>query len=229
MHFLPDVYVPCDVCRGRRYNRETLDVYYKGKNIADVLDMTVEDALDFFDAVPRLKHQAADATRGRSRLYPSRAVRDDAVRGRSPAREARDRALEAGHGQHAVHPRRADYRPPFRGRAGSCSKSCTSSWIGETRSVVIEHNLHVVKTADWVIDLGPEGGDPAGGRILVEGTPETVAATAASHTGKHLAPLLTISLGGVGIRNGAVTTAVQRQKTNYLSVRGKQARFPAAP
>lgn len=188
MHFLPDVYVPCDVCRGRRYNRETLDVYYKGKNIADVLDMTVEDALDFFDAVPRIKQKLAtlnDVGLGYIHLGQSATT------------------LSGGEAQRVK-------------LATELSKRSTGSTLyildepttglhfedvrvllevlhrlvdrGNT-VIVIEHNLQVVKTADWVIDLGPEGGS-GGGEIVVEGTPETVAADPASHTGQHLAPLL---------------------------------------
>jgi excinuclease ABC subunit A len=188
MHFLPDVYVPCDVCRGRRYNRETLDVYYKGKNIADVLDLTVEDALEFFDAVPRIKSKLQtlhDVGLGYIHLGQSATT------------------LSGGEAQRVK-------------LATELSKRSTGSTLyildepttglhfedvrvllevlhrlvdlGNT-VVVIEHNLHVVKTADWIIDLGPEGGG-GGGRIVVEGTPETVAAHDASYTGRHLAPLL---------------------------------------
>ena len=189
MHFLPDVYVPCDVCRGRRYNRETLDVYYKGRNIADVLDMTVEDALEFFDAVPRIKAKLEtlhDVGLGYIHLGQSATT------------------LSGGEAQRVK-------------LATELSKRSTGSTLyildepttglhfedvrvllevlhrlvdlGNT-VVVIEHNLHVVKTADWILDLGPEGG-AAGGRIVVEGTPEEVARAKKSHTGRHLAPLLT--------------------------------------
>jgi excinuclease ABC subunit A len=188
MHFLPDVYVPCDVCRGRRYNRETLDVYYKGKNIADVLDLTVEDALDFFDAVPRIKAKLETL--------------DDVGLGYLHLGQAAT-TLSGGEAQRVK-------------LATELSKRSTGNTLyildepttglhfedvrvllevlhrlvdrGNT-VVVIEHNLHVVKTADWIIDLGPEGG-AGGGRVVIEGTPETVAAHDASHTGRHLARLL---------------------------------------
>jgi len=188
MHFLPDVYVPCDVCRGRRYNRETLDVYYKGKNIADVLDMTVEDALEFFDAVPRIKGKLQtlhDVGLGYIHLGQSATT------------------LSGGEAQRVK-------------LATELSKRATGSTVyildepttglhfedvrvllevlhrlvdlGNT-VIVIEHNLHVVKTADWVLDLGPEGG-AGGGRILAEGTPEHVAGVEGSHTGRYLRSLL---------------------------------------
>ncbi|MEX0837820.1 MAG: excinuclease ABC subunit UvrA [Gemmatimonadota bacterium] len=188
MHFLPDVYVPCDVCRGRRYNRETLDVYYKGKNIADVLDMTVEDALEFFDAVPRIKNKLQtlhDVGLGYIHLGQSATT------------------LSGGEAQRVK-------------LATELSKRATGSTVyildepttglhfedvrvllevlhrlvdlGNT-VIVIEHNLHVVKTADWILDLGPEGG-AGGGEILVEGTPEEVAEVEDSYTGRYLKQLL---------------------------------------
>jgi excinuclease ABC subunit A len=188
MHFLPDVYVPCDVCRGRRYNRETLDVYFKGKNIADVLDMTVNEALEFFDAVPRIKSKLATLSDvGLGYIHLGQAAT----------------TLSGGEAQRVK-------------LATELSKRATGSTLyildepttglhfedvrvlldvlhrlvdlGNT-VVVIEHNLHVVKTADWVIDLGPEGG-AEGGTIVSEGTPEQVAASADSYTGRYLAPLL---------------------------------------
>ena len=116
MHFLPDVYVPCEQCHGRRYNRETLEVRFKGKSIADVLDMPVGEALEFFERDPEAEAPPADAPRRRPRLHPPRPARDDALGRRGAARQARDRALEDRHGPHALHPRRADHRPPLRRR-----------------------------------------------------------------------------------------------------------------
>ncbi len=188
MHFLPDVYVRCDVCRGRRYNRETLDVYYKGKNIADVLDLTVEDALDFFDAVPRLKQKLQtlyEVGLGYVHLGQSATTLSGGEAQRVKlATELSKRATgntlyildEPTTGLHFE-----DVRVLLEVLHRLVDQGNTV--------VVIEHNLHVVKTADWVIDLGPEGGS-GGGRILVEGTPETVAATEASYTGQHLGALL---------------------------------------
>ncbi|MEM7414420.1 MAG: excinuclease ABC subunit UvrA [Gemmatimonadota bacterium] len=188
MHFLPDVYVPCDICRGRRYNRETLDVYYKGKNIADVLELTVEDALEFFDAVPRIKQKLEtlnDVGLGYIHLGQSATTLSGGEAQRVKlATELSKRSTgntlyildEPTTGLHFE-----DVRVLLEVLHKLVDRGNTV--------VVIEHNLHVVKTADWVIDLGPEGGS-GGGRILVEGTPETVAGVKASHTGQHLAPLL---------------------------------------
>jgi len=188
MHFLPDVYVPCDVCRGRRYNRETLDVYYKGKNIADVLDMTVEEALEFFDAVPRIKRKLTtlnDVGLGYLHLGQSATT------------------LSGGEAQRVKLATELSKR-----QTGSTfyilDEPTTGLHFEDVRVllevlhrlvekgnsvVVIEHNLEVVKTADWIIDLGPEGG-AEGGRMLVEGTPEEVAACEASYTGRYLKPML---------------------------------------
>jgi excinuclease ABC subunit A len=188
MHFLPDVYVPCDVCRGRRYNRETLDVYYKGKNIADVLDMTVEEALEFFDAVPRIKRKLKtlnDVGLGYIHLGQSATT------------------LSGGEAQRVKLATELSKR-----QTGSTfyilDEPTTGLHFEDVRVlldvlhrlvdkgntvVVIEHNLEVVKTADWVIDLGPEGGE-GGGEIVIEGTPEEVAACEASYTGRYLAGML---------------------------------------
>ncbi|MBT8487423.1 MAG: excinuclease ABC subunit UvrA, partial [Gemmatimonadetes bacterium] len=188
MHFLPDVYVPCDVCRGRRYNRETLDVYYKGKNIADVLDMTVEDALEFFDAVPRIKRKLQtlhDVGLGYIHLGQSATTLSGGEAQRVKlATELSKRSTgqtiyildEPTTGLHFE-----DVRVLLEVLHRLVDKGNTV--------VVIEHNLHVVKTADWILDLGPEGG-AGGGRIVAEGTPEDVASHDGSYTGEHLAPLL---------------------------------------
>ena len=162
MHFLPDVYVRCDVCRGRRYNRETLDIYYKGRNIADVLEMTVAEALDFFEAVPADPAAAEDAVRrGAGYIHLGQAATTlsggEAQRiklSSELSKKATGRTVyildEPTTGLHMEDVRillRVLHRLVERGNT----------------VVVIEHNLHVVKTADWVIDLGPEGGDAGGG------------------------------------------------------------------
>ena len=188
MHFLPDIFVPCEVCKGRRYNRETLEVRYKGKNIADVLDMTVDEALDFFSALPKLK----------KRLQTLQDVGLGYVKLGQPSTE-----LSGGEAQRVK-------------LATELSKQATGKTIyildepttglhsddvrkllevlqrlvdaGNT-VVVIEHNLDVIKCADHLIDLGPEGGD-GGGTIVVTGTPEEVAACPASFTGQYLKRML---------------------------------------
>ena len=188
MHFLPDVYVPCDSCRGSRYNRETLEVRYKGRHIAEVLDLTVDDAAGFFGAVPVLARKLAtlaDVGLGYLRLGQSAITLSGGEAQRvklSLELSKRDtgRTLyvldEPTTGLH------------FHDVALLLAVLQQLRNAGNT-VVVIEHNLDVIKTADWVIDLGPEGGD-GGGRIVAAGPPETVAACPASHTGRHLAALL---------------------------------------
>jgi excinuclease ABC subunit A len=188
MHFLPDVYVPCDVCRGRRYNRETLDVFYKGRNIADVLEMTVEDALEFFEAVPRIKIKLValnEVGLGYVHLGQSATTLSGGEAQRVKlATELSKRAT--GQTLYILdEPTTGLHFEDIRVLLGVLHRLVD---LGNT-VIVIEHNLHVVKTADWIIDLGPEGG-LGGGRIIVEGTPEEIVAEKTSYTGQHLAPLL---------------------------------------
>ena len=188
MHFLPDVYVSCDVCRGRRYNRETLDVYYKGKNIADVLSMTVDDALDFFDAVPRIKDKLqtlADVGLGYIHLGQSATTLSGGEAQRVKlATELSKRAT--GQTLYILdEPTTGLHFEDIRVLLDVLHRLVD---LGNT-VIVIEHNMHVVKTADWIVDLGPEGG-AGGGKILVTGTPEEVMATKNSYTGQHLKSLL---------------------------------------
>ncbi|HVR35892.1 MAG TPA: excinuclease ABC subunit UvrA [Methylomirabilota bacterium] len=188
MHFLPPVYVTCEACNGRRYNRETLEIHYKGRNIADVLDMTVDEAVTFFRAVPQI-HDAcmtlAEVGLGYLRLGQSATTLSggEAQRiklGAELSRKATGRTLyildEPTTGLH-FHDVAKLLEVLFKLRA-----------TGNTL-LVIEHNLDVIKTADWVIDLGPEGGSQ-GGRIVAEGPPELVAACPESHTGRFLSRLL---------------------------------------
>ena len=188
MHFLPDVYVPCEVCKGRRYNRETLEVRYKGKSIADVLDLTVADALDFFEHQPRIRGKLEllnDVGLGYIHLGQSATTLSGGEAQRVKlatelAKRDTGRTLyildEPTTGLHFE-----DVRLLLDVLHRLVEKGNTV--------VVIEHNLDVVKTADWVIDLGPEGGD-AGGRVVAEGTPEQVALEGNSHTGRFLKAVL---------------------------------------
>ncbi len=188
MHFLPDVYVKCDVCHGRRYNRETLEVLYKGKNITDVLGMTVEDAYAYFNAVPNIARKLQtllDVCLGYIRLGQSATT------------------LSGGEAQRVKLALELSKRDT--GRTLYILDEPTTGLhfadialllkvLHQLRDagntiVVIEHNLDVIKTADWLIDMGPEGG-AGGGTVLAVGTPETVAATEASYTGRYLLPLL---------------------------------------
>ncbi|MCL2364221.1 MAG: excinuclease ABC subunit UvrA [Defluviitaleaceae bacterium] len=188
MHFLPDVYVPCEVCHGKRYNRETLEVKYKGKTIAEVLDLTVEDALTFFDALPRLREKLQTlydvglsyVKLGQSSTTLSGGEAQRVKLATELSRRATGKTLyvldEPTTGLHA-----ADVHKLI----GILQK--LTDW-GNT-VVVIEHNLDMIKTADYIIDLGPEGGN-AGGQLLVCGTPEEIAACKESHTGQFLAQIL---------------------------------------
>jgi excinuclease ABC subunit A len=188
MHFLPDVYVPCDRCEGRRYNRETLEILYKGRNITEVLDMTVEEAHAFFGAVPALARRLQamlDVGLGYVRLGQSATTLSGGEAQRVKL------ALELGKRDTG----RTLYilDEPTTGLhfhdVAQLLKVLHQLCDAGNTIVVIEHHLDVIKTADWVIDMGPEGG-AGGGRVIVAGTPETVAACAASHTGRFLAPLL---------------------------------------
>jgi len=188
MHFLPDVYVPCEVCKGKRYNRETLEVHYKGKNIADILDMTVEEALSFFEHLPKLvpKLQALmDVGLGYVKLgQPSTTLSGGEAQRVKLATELSRRGTgktvyvldEPTTGLHM-----ADIH-----RLVDMLQRLTE---GGNTVIVIEHNLDVIKCADHIIDLGPEGGD-GGGTLVFAGTPEGCAACAESHTGRFLAPIL---------------------------------------
>ena len=188
MHFLPDVYVPCDVCHGKRYNRETLEILYKGKSIHEVLEMTVEDARAFFDAIPAIA----------GKLQTLMDVGLSYVRlGQSAT------TLSGGEAQRVKLSRELSKRD-----TGSTlyilDEPTTGLHFHDIQQllgvlhrfrdhgntvVVIEHNLDVIKTADWIIDLGPEGGS-GGGLILATGTPEDIVRCPESHTGRFLKPLL---------------------------------------
>ncbi|MEN3159354.1 excinuclease ABC subunit UvrA [Alkalimonas sp. NCh-2] len=188
MHFLPDVYVPCDVCKGKRYNRETLEVKYKGKSIHEVLDMTVEDALEFFQAIPAIKRKLQtlmDVGLSYIKLGQSATT------------------LSGGEAQRVKLARELSKRDTGK-TLYILDEPTTGLHFYDVQQllnvlhrlrdhgntvVVIEHNLDVIKTADWIVDLGPEGGS-GGGEILVAGTPEQVAKCKKSFTGHYLKPLL---------------------------------------
>mgnify|MGYP001572184189 FL=1 len=188
MHFLPDIYVPCDVCHGARYNRETLEIQYKGKTIRDVLEMTIEHAHEFFAAVPVVKRKLQtllDVGLGYIRLGQSATTLSGGEAQRVKlalelSKRDTGRTLyildEPTTGLHFAD---IDLLLKVLQRLADAGNSV----------VVIEHNLDVIKTADWLIDLGPEGG-AGGGEIIAEGTPEAVADNPASYTGKYLQPVL---------------------------------------
>jgi excinuclease ABC subunit A len=205
MHFLPDVYVPCEVCKGKRYNRETLEVLYKGKSIADVLDMTVDEALEFFVSIPRIKNKLITLSRvglgyihlGQQATTLSGGEAQRVKLSTELSRSATGRTLyildEPTTGLHFE-----DIRMLLEVLNELVDRGNTV--------VVIEHNLDVIKTADWIIDLGPEGGDD-GGEIIACGTPEEVVKIKRSHTGLFLRREL-----GMSAQTGQRTAASRRQR-----------------
>jgi len=188
MHFLPDVYVPCEVCKGKRYNRETLDVKYKGKSISDVLEMTIEEACVFFEPIPKIHRKLVtlmDVGLGYIRMgQPATTLSGGEAQRVKLAEELSKRSTgrtiyildEPTTGLHFEDVRRL--------------LKVLHRLVDQGNTVlVIEHNLDVIKTADWIVDLGPEGGT-GGGRVVAMGTPEDVSEVEGSHTGKFLRPLL---------------------------------------
>ncbi|HEY8426132.1 MAG TPA: hypothetical protein VIK73_08985, partial [Limnochordales bacterium] len=191
MHFLPDVYVPCEVCKGKRYNRETLEIRYKDKTIADVLDMTVDEAVEFFRNIPTVYRK----------LQTLQDVGLGYIRLGQPATQ-----LSGGEAQRVKLATELSRRETGR-TIYILDEPTTGLHMDDVRKlldvlqrlvdagntvVVIEHNLDVIKCADWIIDLGPEGGE-GGGRVVAEGPPERVARTPGSWTGLYLRPILGIS------------------------------------
>ena len=188
MHFLPDVYVPCEVCKGRRYNRETLEVHYKGKSIYDVLEMTVDEGVEFFEAIPKIARK----------LKTLQEVGLGYVKIGQPAT-----TLSGGEAQRVKLSTELSKRPtgktiyildePTTGlHTADVHKliEVLSKLVDTGNTVlVIEHNLDVIKVADHIIDLGPEGGD-GGGTLVAAGTPEEIAAHPESYTGRYLQPYL---------------------------------------
>ena len=185
MHFLPDVYVECDQCKGKRYNRETLDVHFKGKSIADVLDMTVEEGITFFEAIPSV----------RDKLTTLRQVGLDYIH-----IGQRATTLSGGEAQRIKLSKELSRRATGR-TLYILDEPTTGLHFEDVRKllevlhslveqgntvIVIEHNLEVIKTADWILDLGPEGGS-GGGKLVAQGTPEDIVRVKKSYTGQYLA------------------------------------------
>jgi excinuclease ABC subunit A len=188
MHFLPDVYVPCEVCKGKRYNRETLEIHYKGKNVAEILEMTVEEALAFFEAVPSIRAKLqtlSDVGMGYIHLgQPATTLSGGEAQRVKLATELSKRST--GKTFYILDEPTTGLHFDDVARLLAVLSRLVDS--GNT-VVVIEHNLDVIKTADWVIDLGPEGGHK-GGQLVVAGTPEEVAQDTRSHTGRYLRSVL---------------------------------------
>jgi excinuclease ABC subunit A len=223
MQFLPDVYVTCDVCGGKRYNREALEIHYKGRSIADVLDMTLEEALDFFSAVPQIRTKLAtlvDVGLGYMRLgQPATTLSGGEAQRVKLATELSRRATgktvylldEPTTGLHFADVDKLLHVLHRLVEAGNTV-------------IVIEHNLDVIKTADWIIDLGPEGGE-RGGEVVVAGTPEKVAATARSATGQYLTRVLKgepiIPMSNVSFAEAAGRTAAGNGKSSTKNAKAK--------
>ncbi len=221
MNFLPDVYVPCEVCHGARYNRETLDVHFKGKTIADVLDMPIEEAAEFFAAVPAIARHLntlVDVGLGYVRLgQPAPTLSGGEAQRVKLASELQKRSTgrtvyvldEPTTGLHFE-----DIAKLLGVLQGLVDKGNTV--------IVIEHNLDVIKSADWIVDLGPEGGS-RGGRVIAEGTPERIAAQSDSHTGRFLAPILDKHAAkrpaGRPSSRPSVARAAKRQTTSKRAAR----------
>ena len=218
MQFLPDVYVPCEVCKGKRYNRETLEVKYKGKSIADVLDMTVAEACAFFEAIPSIKNKLQtlnDVGLGYIHLgQPATTLSGGEAQRVKLATELSRRATgktiyildEPTTGLHF-----AD--------VAKLLQVLTRLVDSGNTIVVIEHNLDVIKTADWLIDLGPEGGD-GGGSLVAVGTPEGLAEQTASYTGQYLRPLLHSGRSAPVHTNGVAKGVVRKPADDVLDVVG---------
>ena len=188
MHFLPDIYVPCEVCHGKRYNRETLEIRYRDKNIADVLDMTVDEALQFFANIPKIKRKLEtlqDVGLGYIRLGQSATTLSGGEAQRVKLATELSRRSN-GRTLYILDEPTTGLHTDDIGRLLDVLQRLVTA--GDT-VVVVEHNLHVIKTADYVIDLGPEGGD-GGGTVVAHGTPEEVAACAQSFTGQYLQTVL---------------------------------------
>jgi excinuclease ABC subunit A len=193
MNFLPDVYVTCEACKGKRYNREALEIHYKGKTISDVLEMTVEEALGFFEHVPSIANKLStlnDVGLGYIRLgQPATTLSGGEAQRIKLATELSRRAT--GRTMYILDEPTTGLHFADVERLLMVLQRLVDT--GNT-VVVIEHNLDIIKSADWLIDLGPEGGD-RGGEIVAEGTPEQVARVPTSYTGYFLAKILPVTVG----------------------------------
>ena len=188
MHFLPDVYVTCENCQGKRYNRETLEVKYKGKSIHDVLDMTVEDACEFFESIPALKRKL-DTLMSVGLTYIKLGQQANTLSGGEAQRVKLSKELAKRNTGKTLYILDEPTTGLHFHDIAQLLQVLHELRDGGNTVVVIEHNLDVVKTADWIVDLGPEGGSN-GGQIIAEGTPEQVSAVSASHTGHFLKAML---------------------------------------
>ena len=191
MHFLPNVYVPCDICHGKRYNRETLEIRFKDKNIHEILQMTVEDAVDFFDAIPLVKRKL-DTLMDVGLSYITLGQSATTLSGGEAQRVKLSRELSKRSTGNTLY----ILDEPTTGLhfydVEQLLKVLNRLRNQGNTVIVIEHNLDVIKTADWVIDLGPEGGH-RGGTIVAEGTPEDIANTKKSSTGQYLKNVLKLN------------------------------------
>jgi excinuclease ABC subunit A len=227
MHFLPDVYVRCDVCRGRRYNRETLEIRYRGKIIADVLDMSVGEAFLFFRNIPRIRaglQTLSDVGLGYMALGQSSTTLSGGEAQRVKLSSELSKR-ETGRTLYVLD-------EPTTGLHFADISKLLDVLVrlvekGNT-VIVIEHNLDVIKTADWIVDLGPEGGD-AGGRVVATGTPEQVALAPESYTGRFLARTLGLEAERKRAAKEAVSRPAPKPKaaSRRKSARGKSARRTA--
>jgi excinuclease ABC subunit A len=184
MHFLPDIFVPCEVCGGKRYNRETLEVKYKGKNIDEVLSMTINQAVEFFESIPKI-HSKLRAIQEVGLGYLKLGQSCTTLSGGESQRIKLASELSGRDTGHALY----IFDEPTTGLHFEDINQLLAVFrkLADRGNsvVIIEHNLDVIKCADWIIDMGPEGG-AAGGRVIAEGTPEQVAENPESHTGRFL-------------------------------------------
>ena len=231
MNFLPDVYVPCEVCHGARYNRETLEVHYKGKTIAEVLDMPIEEAVDFFAAIPAINRHMktlVDVGLGYVRLgQPAPTLSGGEAQRVKLSAELQKRST----GRTVYVLDEPTTGSALRGHPQAAAGARAAWSTRATRVLVIEHNLDVIKTADWLVDMGPEGGN-RGGLVVAEGTPEEVAAHPDSYTGQFLAPLLADSPARQPARKraprkaAAKKTAATKATTRTVDQEGSHDRRP---